>query len=303
MSMPSPDYYQQTLAYLQVWRELLERSAAATAGLAPNSPFMAFMPPPMPMPGMAPMPGMPQMPPAAPLVPPAPADYAQQLFGYLQAWRQYLEQMAGATSGPSRSPTANYEGSQFLPAHPPVQHIPPPDSSGSKRLDRTDKSTNASEASTVAPPNEGGSANTYGSRFASGSEKRPPDEVLVVPTTEGGTFVPSNYGNRSNYGNALRSPGGPVAESRGDGQDAPQVLRPPIYDWGNQWLPTTLRRTGAASPPTSPAPRAQRSPAAAPAARTVGSPFLGAMGRVTPDASPPAQPKSLFKNLGQTPSP
>jgi hypothetical protein len=263
-------------------------------------PFMPPIPMPMPMPGMAPMPGMPQMPPTAPLVPPAPADYTQQLFGYLQAWRQYLEQVA--TPGTSHAPTANYEGSQFLPAYPPVQHIPPRDPTGSKRLDQTDKSTNASGAS-LARPDEGSSASTDSSRFARRSEKWPPD-VLVAPTTESGTFVPSNYGNRANYGDAIRSPGGPAAESRGDGQDAPHVLRPPVYDWANQWLPTTLRRTGATNTAATPASPAQNSPATARIQRrAVGSPFLAAMGRVAPDALPQVAPRSLYREPGQAASP
>ncbi|WP_237071999.1 hypothetical protein, partial [Mycobacterium avium] len=57
-----------------------------------------------------PPPAAPFTPPAAapaPMPPaPAPADYTQQLFGYLQAWRQYLEQMAGASSGSAQQPTA-----------------------------------------------------------------------------------------------------------------------------------------------------------------------------------------------------
>lgn len=296
MSAPSPDYYQQMLAYLQVWRELLERSAAMTAGLAPN---LSFMPPGMP--GMPGLPGMPPMPPAAAVVPPAPADYTQQLFGYLQAWRQYLEQMAGATPGPSQPSTtngnANSAGNQHLPTRPPVVYLPPPDYTGSKARDLTDRSPNASEGST-SQPHEGGSASTYGSRFASQSEKWPPDEALE-PTTEGATFAPSNYDNGIDYGNAVGPTDGP-----GGGRDAPQVLKPPVYDYGNQWLPTTLRRTGATNTAATPASPAQNSPAPARVQRrAVGSPFLAAMGRVAPDALPQVAPRSLFREPGQAASP
>ena len=53
---------------------------------------------------MPPMPPTPFMPPMAPpgTSPPGaspPTDYTQQLFGYLQAWRQYLEQAIGAAPG------------------------------------------------------------------------------------------------------------------------------------------------------------------------------------------------------------
>lgn len=93
MSAPSPDYYQQMLACLQVWRDLLERSAAATARSpfpgALEMPFMPGMPFMSPgMPAIPPMPGMPPMPPTVPL-PPSPSDYTQQLFGYLQASRRH----------------------------------------------------------------------------------------------------------------------------------------------------------------------------------------------------------------------
>ena len=100
MSMPTTDYNQQLLCYLQYWRQLLEQWTAMAAGAPfltspptapPGMPFMPSMPPTMPfMP-----PTMPLMPPTAPMSP-APGDYAQQLFSYLQAWRQHLEQRMGA---------------------------------------------------------------------------------------------------------------------------------------------------------------------------------------------------------------
>ena len=107
----TPDYNQHMFAYLHAWRQFLEQWAAMTAGFPfptapfawPTVPFMPaggqFMPPTAPF--MPPMPPFAPPTPAAPappatLGPPAPADYTQQLFGYLQAWRQYLEQMADA---------------------------------------------------------------------------------------------------------------------------------------------------------------------------------------------------------------
>lgn len=104
MSMPTTDYNQQLLCYLQYWRQLLEQWTGMAVGApfltAPPTPpsGMQFMPPTMPFtPSMPFMPPMPMGPPTAPM-PPAPGDYAQQLFSYLQAWRQHLEQTMGAGS-------------------------------------------------------------------------------------------------------------------------------------------------------------------------------------------------------------
>jgi hypothetical protein len=290
MSAPSPDQYQQLLAQLQVWRDLLERSTAPMAGLAPNVPFMP--------PGMPAMPtGMPAMPPAAPLLPPAPADYAQQLFGYLQAWRQYLEQTAGA---PPQS-SANSVGNQHRPG-PSVVHKPPPDPTGSKGGNSAEAPTSASQVA-LPPQDQGVTANSSGNAVGSQPEKWTPDDVWLEPAYQDGTFVPNNYSS------AILESGGPFAQNRA-GDQAAQVLLRPAHDYGSQlerlgrqWLPTTLRRTGTASPaPTAAAP-APSSPPPAVARRAVGSPFLATMARVRPDASPPAQPTSLFRGFGQTPSP
>ncbi|MEO3760792.1 FAD-dependent oxidoreductase [Mycobacterium sp. B14F4] len=83
------DFNRQLLVYLQAWRQLLEASAAMASAVpfAQSPPGMTAAPPVPPMPGMTP-PG------TSP-----PADYAQQLFTYLQTWRQHLEQAAGAAQG------------------------------------------------------------------------------------------------------------------------------------------------------------------------------------------------------------
>jgi hypothetical protein len=112
------NYNQQLLSYLQAWRQLLEASAALTSGM----PMGAS---PMGMPPMPPMPPMPFMPPmtAPGTNPPGsspPADYSQQLFGYLQAWRQYLEHATSNASGsiqPLQPPMGAYPGS-YPPGHP-----------------------------------------------------------------------------------------------------------------------------------------------------------------------------------------
>jgi hypothetical protein len=148
-SMTSPlESNQQLLAYLQVWRQLLEQMANLTAGLpSPNAscappgfpampamppgiPFMPAMPPGMPfIPPVGTNPPMPQAFPFMPPVPnspapPSPTDYTQQLFGYLQAWRQYLEQ-ASDTAAPSPSPphpgTSNSQSSVQPPSTEPTQ--------------------------------------------------------------------------------------------------------------------------------------------------------------------------------------
>ncbi len=104
--MTSPiDYNQHLLAYLQAWRQLLESSAAMTAGL-PMASTPSGMPPAPPMPFMPPM-----APPGTSPLGMAPAtDYTQQLFGYLQAWRQYLEQAVGTAQAQAASPTPSTTG-------------------------------------------------------------------------------------------------------------------------------------------------------------------------------------------------
>lgn len=130
MSTPATDYNQQLLAYLQTWRQLLDQWMAMAAGLPfPTPPSVMptapsggyFMPPTAPfMP-----PSVPFMPPTAsvPPMPPAPADYTQQLFSYLQAWRQYLEQMTGAKPGAPPASTAQPANASENP--PPTTAVIP----------------------------------------------------------------------------------------------------------------------------------------------------------------------------------
>lgn len=113
VTMPPLDPNQQLLAYLQAWRQLLEQWAAMAAALPA-------------MPGM----GTPYAAPVPPVVPgtaapSAPADYAQQLFGHLQAWRQNLEQ---ATATPPR----DKQGSSSVPEDPKVLYRAPENHGGSQ---------------------------------------------------------------------------------------------------------------------------------------------------------------------------
>ncbi len=160
MSMPATDYNQQLLSYLQSWRQLLEQWTAMAAGspfltappVLPTAPVGGqFMPPFMPylpfMPFMPPMAPMPMAPPTAPgaTAPPAPGDYTQQLLGYLQAWRQYLEQATAAgPAGPQAwapsPPTAvpADDGGTTGPNRPPTGPPPPENPSGNAGVPQSD---------------------------------------------------------------------------------------------------------------------------------------------------------------------
>jgi hypothetical protein len=285
MSTPTTDYNQQLLAYLQTWRQLLDQWTSMTAGLPfpsapsampPGAPFMPPMPPTVPF--------MPPVPPTGPVppAPPTPADYTQQLFSYLQAWRQYLEQITGGRPGPPQSPTTQqptaqpsthpaHDDSESRPERPTDVPIPPPRGEDEGR--RTDPSDSGS-----------GSNSTF----------RP--HVYLAPGNELGNQVPDQSGFRFNRG-----------------LEEPQVLRPPVYDFGNDRF---RLRPDTAGPAVSTArPGTSRYTSEAPAQRPVGSPFLSAMGRVRPNASPQFAPRSLFsspgaqtasarfREAGQTPSP
>lgn len=107
MTVPPLDPNQQMLAYLQLWRQLLEQWIAMATALPPMT---------MPYP-MAAAPVTPGTPPA-----PAPADYAQQLFGHLQSWRQNLEQAVAAAAPGAPQQTAPQQAGQSsssAPKEPP----------------------------------------------------------------------------------------------------------------------------------------------------------------------------------------
>lgn len=171
MYPPTPDYNQHMSAFLHAWRQFLEQ-CTASAGMPfptvpsawPMMPFMpaggqympptvSFLPPMPPMPPFMP----PSMPPASTApAPPAPADYTQQLFSYLQAWRQYLEQATGAKPVSPQAPTAQQPtadnrpasdtggkttaGSDVTkgsPAWPPLLDVPPENPGGSQIVSTT----------------------------------------------------------------------------------------------------------------------------------------------------------------------
>lgn len=126
--MTSPiDYNQQLLSYLQAWRQLLAASTAMTSGL-PLPPTPYGMPPAPPMPIVPPMPpaatGQPMM--------SAPTDYTQQLFAYLQLWRQYLEQAIGVQPGGFASAGPQPTGSEPTGSQPTQAQPTGSQSSGSQ---------------------------------------------------------------------------------------------------------------------------------------------------------------------------
>jgi len=263
MFTPTTDYNQQLFAYLQTWRQLLEQWAAMMAGLPfptapsvwPTVPFMPaggqFMPPAAPfMPPMPPL--MPPTPTApAPPMPPAPADYTQQLFSYLQAWRQYLEQMTGARPGSPQQPTTQpptaqpaSDGAKARPTPPPDVPIPPGDDTGSEI-------------------------------------RWPPPLVGIPPYNE--------------YVSEFRRPGSD--QPSGHGLEEPQLLNPPDYAFGYRDRPRPGTFPAGAVVYTA-EPEASRYTSEAPAQLPVNSPFSAVMERVEPSASPQSAPRSLFSSPG-----
>jgi hypothetical protein len=262
MFMPTTDYNQQLLAYLQTWRQLLEQWTAMTAGLPlPTTPFVMPTAPP------AGGPFMPPMPPTAPVspMPPAPADYTQQLFAYLQAWRQYLEQMTGVRTGSPQASTAQ-------PANA-----------------WDDYAEYGGEARPVSPPGEptssgdDGSGSTPGSDVIKGSNPTlPPHLVPLAPHSDVGGEAPAPGRFRP-----------PRLSKPAD--EVQQVLKRPDYDYG--YLDDPFRPSPGLASAISPAEASWATPEA-PAQHPRRSPFLSAMGRVGPIVSPQVAPRSRFSSRG-----
>jgi hypothetical protein len=209
MFPPTPDYNAQMFAVLQAWRQFLEQWAAMMPSPSPTVPFLwptvpfmpaggQFMPPTAPL--MSPMPPFtPPMPAAsAPPMPPAPADYTQQLFSYLQAWRQYLEQMTGASGSP-QAPTAQQPSAGNRPADDSGTGSNPP--SPPPQLD-------------IQPQSPGGSQ----------IGQAPP--LLDLPPTSG------------EYRSEFKRPGVDQPSPFGHGPDETQLLNPPDYAFGYRDRPS-----------------------------------------------------------------
>ncbi len=278
----TPGYDQLMFAYLQAWRQFLEQWAAMIPGpplpiapsVWPTGPFVPmggqFMPPAAPF--MPPMPPFMAKTPTAPAPPtppgpPAPGDYTQQLFSCLKAWRQYLEQMAGATMGSAQA-------SQASSGQPTADNRPADDSG---------KGSNPSWPQSqldVPPENAGGSQLSDQANLL----------VDVPPTSE--------------YRSEYRRPEGNPTDPFGQVPDTAQLLNPPDYAFGYRDLssPATFP---AGSVTYTAVPEVLRRASEAPAQPPVNSAFSAMMERVEPIASPEPTPKSLFSfgEAGQKPSP
>lgn len=244
MFTPSPDYLQQLFAYLQAGQQLLQQWTALAG--SPPPPANPFMPPAAPAAGQ-PMPATPF--PALP-APTAP-DYAQQLFSYLQAWRQYLEQAASPSPATSpTSPTAPALGGLLQTASTP-HHV------------------GGSDTPTPPPDDTGTKSNMIKDAGDGQKSKFPPEIVGVGPLFKSQTQVPDLDRERL------------------------QVLIPPFMKNGNMIDPLGQQIRGedsVASSVQAAAPR-QLSDRATPRAATA---FQSAIDRVDRDSVQPMNAKTLF---------
>ena len=252
MFTPSPDYLQQLFAYLQAGQQLLQQWTALAG--TPPPPANPFMPPAAPAAGQ-PMPATPF--PALP-APTAP-DYAQQLFSYLQAWRQYLEQAASPSPTSPTSPTAPALGGLLQTASSPHHG-------------------GGSDTPTPPPDNAGTKSNMIKDTSDGQTSKFPPEIVAVGPLFKSQTQAPDSDRERL------------------------QVLIPPFMKNGNMIDPLGQQIRGedsvassvqaAAAPP-------QLSDRATPQAATA---FQSVIDRVDRDSVQPMNAKSLFSPGFETPS-
>ncbi len=248
MFTPSPDYLQQLFAYLQAGQQLLQQWATMAGG--PQLPANPFTPPPSTAAGH-PMPTMPL--PAQPA--PSAPDYAQQLFGYLQAWRQYLEQMAPTPPAPAQSsPAAPHFGA-------PLQSTPHPHHDDGPDIP-TKPDNNGSKSNVLKNQNSGPTP--------------PPEVVPVGPAFRNSTQVPDSK--------------------------RLEILIPPFLDTGNQ-----IDRLGqgivAESPRTSSVQAAAVPQTLNVAASRAASAFTSSTKRLDPDSVQPIVAKSLFSQASfETPS-
>lgn len=211
---PPADHNEQLLAYLAVWQQLLEKTMAMLGGPSVMAGAIPGMPAGMP----GGLPFAPPMAPGAPMptVPPSPTDYAQQLFGYLQAWRQYLERVPGATLMPPQ-PAAAYPTTSpsSTPSFGGPQGYAAPDGGDGRTTP-----VGGSGEQAVPPPRGESLARTAGSQSG---PKFPPVVQIVAPVTEAGSQVPTSLFRLASE--TARSP-----QVRGPGYERPAAQRPPSSD-------------------------------------------------------------------------
>jgi hypothetical protein len=217
------DYGQQLLAHLQAWRQFLEPMAATTPGNPYQAASWGMAMPPMPPPFTPPMP-------ASQPVAPAPTDYVQQLLACLQAWRENLERMTGATPAPSTA-----QGSTVAP--PSYQEPHDDGSAGGSRPTGRPRVP-------IPPDSDVVGRSSVDSLYAGEGESSspwPPPNVALAPRNEGGTQLPRDLAAAPWRREFDRSTGGETgnaaAVSRQAAQRArgPQELRLPTYEAGNMY--------------------------------------------------------------------
>lgn len=221
------NYNQQLLSYLQAWRQLLEASAALTSGMPMGASPM----------GMPPMPPTPFMPPmtAPGTTPPGsspPTDYSQQLFGYLQAWRQYLEQAIGTAPGMAMPPPGFPGGAPSTPTQPtaaqatepPAADAPPTGSQssfGAENEDRVvlrprDPIGTITDLKSIRGLESGSGGSAFAAKLTSADSSTPP------PGSPGAT--------RSLFSGRSRNAPAPAAASRVS-QDPRRAAPPATSRW------------------------------------------------------------------------
>lgn len=242
---PSPmDESQQLLAYLQAWRKLLEPLSTMTSGMTPGmTPGLPFPAAPWPMPtmpmGVPIVPSMPTMPPsptspiAGPPIAPSPTDYTQHLFGYLQAWRQYLEQATRAAQGPP--PPATPGPSTAPPAEQPLGPQAPDES---RYPSRPHSGRPAQEP--VPAGSDFGSRSHSASLFGRGSGSS--SQELMPPNTQDGSVESS----KSSFGRVPETAGPPEASAQPDSNSAAKAgsVGRVGRSSGTEWPPSALYRPG-----------------------------------------------------------
>ena len=281
MSTPTNDYNQQLFDYLQTGRQLLEQWMAMTTGsglsaapftmpIAPaaaqfTAPAAPFMPPVMPQSQAA----------VAPPMQPAAGDYTQQLFGYLQAWRQYLEQVTGSAAQPpsasTTQPATAGGDAQPQPQRPPNVTVPAGNETGSKGNFPGGAATDSGP--TLPPRFMNRSPRSYSASQLTGTGYDPdnPVDSGYDPT---GLFN-SGYDPTTMFG---REP------------NVPQVVRRARDETGSE-LTGPIRPhadTGQAAPSGLPGP---------PVKQVVATSFRAMMDRAEPAAATHSGPGSLFRTL------